>query len=104
MRITISDGSGYWKAIGKGKIIHVIAPGSLTPVVGIKKSMAFYQGKPFHGLKTPWVMHQYHLLSSQTNTPYSTQKVYMDYIYMTYSFSCNVYMKLLKLLYIFILF
>lgn len=73
IRITTCDGSGYWKAaIGKEKTIHIVAPGLSTPLVGIKKSFIFYQGKPPHGVKTPWIMHEYRLLPSQTTTHNST--------------------------------
>lgn len=67
---TISDGSGYWKAIGKDKAINVTAA-----AVGTKKSFVFYQGTPRpHALKTRWFMVEYCLVPSQTTTN-STQEL-----------------------------
>lgn len=97
IRITTSDGSGYWKAIGKEKTIHIVAPGLSTPLVGIKKYFIFYQGKPPHGLKTPWIMHEYRLLPSQTTTHNSTH----DQVYIT-TMSCNLYIHEIYRLYLFI--
>lgn len=67
---SISDGSGYWKAIGKDKAINVTAA-----AVGTKKSFVFYQGTRPHALKTRWFMVEYRLVPSQTTTN-STQVPY----------------------------
>ncbi|PSS18238.1 NAC domain-containing protein [Actinidia chinensis var. chinensis] len=67
----ISTGSGYWKAIGKEK--HIV--GSNKRAVGVRKTLVFYGGKPLHGLRTNWVMHQYGLVGSETTTPNTTQKI-----------------------------
>ncbi|KAK4492388.1 hypothetical protein RD792_003193 [Penstemon davidsonii] len=47
-------GSGYWKATGADKAVH-----HMNAVVGTKKSLVFYQGKPPKGDKTNWIMHEY---------------------------------------------
>ncbi|KAK9675346.1 hypothetical protein RND81_11G001800 [Saponaria officinalis] len=57
--------SGYWKATGKDKPI-VAAPrtthSSVVVVVGMKKTLVFYRGKPPHGSRTDWIMHEYRLV------------------------------------------
>ncbi|WOL11455.1 NAC domain-containing protein [Canna indica] len=53
--------SGYWKVTGKEK--QITASGC-NQVVGMKKVLVFYQGKPPSGSRTQWVMHEYRLAGS----------------------------------------
>ncbi|KAJ8439107.1 hypothetical protein Cgig2_027033 [Carnegiea gigantea] len=55
--------SGYWKATGKDKPILASAPAAPPLVVGMKKTLVFYRGKPPHGSRTDWIMHEYRLLN-----------------------------------------
>lgn len=57
--------SGYWKATGLDKQI-VTSKGN--HVVGMKKTLVFYRGKPPHGSRTDWIMHEYRLLNSPPPT------------------------------------
>lgn len=69
--------SGYWKATGKDKPIIVAGVGNgggrnysykqqqqHAVVVGMKKTLVFYRGKPPSGSRTDWIMHEYRLVTS----------------------------------------
>ncbi|XP_062202385.1 NAC domain-containing protein 83-like [Phragmites australis] len=63
-RANRATGAGYWKATGKEKPVAVAVPaprGSQAVLVGMKRSLVFYRGKPPSGIKTDWVMHEYRL-------------------------------------------
>ncbi|XP_020219107.1 NAC domain-containing protein 83 [Cajanus cajan] len=57
--------SGYWKATGLDKQIVT------NQVVGMKKTLVFYRGKPPHGSRTDWIMHEYRLLNINNSSPSS---------------------------------
>ncbi|XP_047335369.1 NAC domain-containing protein 2-like [Impatiens glandulifera] len=61
--------SGYWKATGTDK---QILNKSKSVIIGVKKSLVFYNGHPSKSVKTDWIMHEYRLpetvhLNSQSN-------------------------------------
>ncbi|OMO63748.1 No apical meristem (NAM) protein [Corchorus capsularis] len=58
--------SGYWKATGIDKQI-VTCRSNQVVLVGMKKTLVFYRGKPPHGSRTDWIMHEYRLV--HTNAP-----------------------------------
>ncbi|KAG6418889.1 hypothetical protein SASPL_121095 [Salvia splendens] len=71
--------SGYWKATGKDRpIIH---KGSL---VGMRKTLVFYQGRAPKGRKSDWVMHEFRL---EGPGPKSVSSVKEDWVL------CRVFFK-----------
>eukprot|EP00253_Pinus_taeda_P025711 PITA_25711 len=56
-----SAGSGYWKATGTEKPISVMSGTMSSQIVGVKKALVFFKGRPAKGLKTSWIMHEYRL-------------------------------------------
>ncbi|XP_059656602.1 NAC domain-containing protein 83-like [Cornus florida] len=56
--------SGYWKATGIDK--RIVASKGNNQVVGMKKTLVFYGGKPPSGTRTDWIMHEYRLAGAET--------------------------------------
>ncbi|KAJ0480868.1 putative transcription factor NAM family [Helianthus annuus] len=54
-------GSGYWKATGTDRPILGLCNEN---IVGVKKALVFYKGRPPRGDKTDWIIHEYRLLES----------------------------------------
>ncbi|PHT33866.1 NAC transcription factor [Capsicum baccatum] len=65
--------SGYWKATGTDKAIY-----SASKYVGVKKALVFYKGKPPKGVKTDWIMHEYRLSESKSQTTKHSGSMRLD--------------------------
>ncbi|KAK1356676.1 Protein CUP-SHAPED COTYLEDON 3 [Heracleum sosnowskyi] len=50
--------SGYWKATGKDRT--VVDP-TTRAIVGMRKTLVFYQNRAPNGIKTGWIMHEFRL-------------------------------------------
>lgn len=88
-----ATGSGYWKATGIDKQI-VTSRGN--QVVGMKKTLVFYRGKPPHGSRTDWIMHEYRLVSSQTtacNAPQRKTSTENSVVPMDNWVLCRIFLK-----------
>ena len=63
LRTNRATASGYWKATGKDR--PVLGKGSssssTTALVGMRKTLVFYQGRAPKGKKSDWVMHEFRL-------------------------------------------
>ncbi|KAI4386361.1 hypothetical protein MLD38_004297 [Melastoma candidum] len=59
--------SGYWKSTGMDKPVLATDGRSRNQVVGMKKTLVFYRGKPPCGSKTDWIMHEYCLAKDALN-------------------------------------
>ncbi|XVE69294.1 hypothetical protein DITRI_Ditri09bG0140300 [Diplodiscus trichospermus] len=77
-------GSGFWKATGADKRIKC-RKGNL---IGFKKTLVFQRGKPPHGDKTNWNMHEYVL-----NNPPARERISNDDMRLDDWVLCRVYKK-----------
>ncbi|KAK1293990.1 NAC transcription factor NAM-B1 [Acorus calamus] len=60
--------SGYWKATGTDKPISTGSNiNGKDEIIGVKKALVFYKGKPPKGTKTNWIMHEYRLAQPSNN-------------------------------------
>ncbi|XP_022731098.1 NAC domain-containing protein 90-like [Durio zibethinus] len=57
--------SGYWKATGSPSYVY----SSDDRVIGMKKTMVFYNGKAPSGRKTKWKMNEYRAIEAVANPP-----------------------------------
>lgn len=60
-RTNRATASGYWKATGKDRAVLRKAT-----LVGMRKTLVFYQGRAPKGTKTDWVMHEFRLEGPHT--------------------------------------
>ncbi|KAE8773142.1 NAC domain-containing protein 90 [Hordeum vulgare] len=63
--------SGYWKATGSPSCVFSSsssAAGSNSKVIGVKRTMVFYQGRAPTGAKTTWKMNEYKAVAADYDT------------------------------------
>ncbi|BAF29215.1 NAC domain-containing protein 90 [Oryza sativa Japonica Group] len=51
--------SGYWKATGSPSFVFSSSAAAAARVIGVKRTMVFYQGRAPSGTKTRWKMNEY---------------------------------------------
>ncbi|XP_048319647.1 NAC domain-containing protein 43 [Ziziphus jujuba] len=62
-RTNRATAAGFWKATGRDKIIY-----SGFRRIGLRKTLVFYKGRAPHGQKSDWIMHEYRLDETTTDT------------------------------------
>ncbi|KAL2331127.1 hypothetical protein Fmac_018708 [Flemingia macrophylla] len=69
LRTNRATASGYWKATGKDR--PILRKGTL---VGMRKTLVFYQGRAPKGRKTEWVMHEFRIEGPHGPPKFSSSK------------------------------
>ncbi|XP_039173068.1 uncharacterized protein LOC108961079 isoform X3 [Eucalyptus grandis] len=75
-RIQRSTCLGYWKKTG---VDRTIKARDKNRAIGTKKTLVFHEGRSSKGMKTNWVVHEYHLLTDNLDElfPYSQTNNYV---------------------------
>ncbi|XP_058007955.1 NAC transcription factor 29-like [Hevea brasiliensis] len=76
-------GGGYWKATGGDKAVKYKGA-----VVGYRKALVFYMGKPPNGTKTNWIMHEYRVSDAPPRIKTSADDMRLDNVVL-----CKIYMR-----------
>ncbi|URD79251.1 No apical meristem (NAM) protein [Musa troglodytarum] len=63
-RTNRATAAGFWKATGRDKPIY-----SKNSLIGMRKTLVFYEGRAPNGQKSDWIMHEYRLESIESAPP-----------------------------------
>ncbi|CAD6246290.1 unnamed protein product [Miscanthus lutarioriparius] len=70
-RTNRATAAGFWKATGRDKPVlsstttSRSSAGSISVVIGMRKTLVFYRGRAPNGRKTDWIIHEYRLQSNE---------------------------------------
>lgn len=56
--------AGFWKATGRDKPVY-----TRHSLIGMRKTLVFYQGRAPNGQKSDWIMHEYRLETNENASP-----------------------------------
>ncbi|KAK8967426.1 NAC domain-containing protein 7 [Platanthera guangdongensis] len=70
-RTNRATAAGFWKATGRDKAI-LLSKSKL--MIGMRKTLVFYEGRAPNGRKSDWIMHEYRLQSTEEGPPQCTQE------------------------------
>jgi hypothetical protein len=79
-RMSRTTKCGYWKATGSDKRISSSTCNNGN-MVGLRKTLVFYEGKSPNGSRTNWILHEYRLINVDTSPNNSTQVSYLIFVY-----------------------
>ncbi|KAJ8775044.1 hypothetical protein K2173_020048 [Erythroxylum novogranatense] len=72
-RLNRKAGDGFWRATGADKEVKMNGT-----VIGWKKALVFYFGKPPNGEKTSWIMHEYTLRDAPPSSTTGSDDMKLD--------------------------
>ncbi|KAK1436278.1 hypothetical protein QVD17_02057 [Tagetes erecta] len=79
--------AGFWKATGRDKAIY-----SRNNLVGMRKTLVFYNGRAPNGQKSDWIMHEYRLETNENNPAQASY--YISFFYLEEGWVvCRVFKK-----------
>ncbi|KAG8370969.1 hypothetical protein BUALT_Bualt13G0038500 [Buddleja alternifolia] len=76
-------GNGYWKATGADKHIR----DDTNKLIGFRKALVFYEGKPPRGTKSNWIMHEFRVSDPTRNKRNASDMRLDDWVL------CRIYLK-----------
>ncbi|XP_022716143.1 NAC domain-containing protein 83-like [Durio zibethinus] len=93
-RINRATASGYWKATGLDK--QIIS--RRNQIAGMRKTLVFHMGKPPHGSRTDWIMHEYRLVTvanKDCNSPLAKNPIIENYLnhHMEKWVVCHIFLR-----------
>lgn len=67
-RTNRATATGFWKATGRDKAVRAKA-GAGGLIIGMRKTLVFYQGRAPSGRKSDWIVHEYRLDTDGNGPP-----------------------------------